>query len=197
MYRRSRSKPAMSRLKKAAGMLIYCICAAAMAAALAASGESIRQPYHTSALTGEAWVKELISGHPDRIYHELGMKLEVFIPFVMELRCCGLKDGRLISVEEQAAIFLYMSVTGLRLRHVAERFQHSHETISLYFRKVLFTVTSAQFYSKYVHLPTVGDPVPTHILDNPKFFPYFKDCDGAFDGTHIAATAAAIDHDTA
>ena len=29
-----------------------------------------RQPYHTSALSGEAWVNELIHGHPDRIYND-------------------------------------------------------------------------------------------------------------------------------
>jgi hypothetical protein len=27
----------------------------------------LKQAYHTSALTGEAWVLELLSGHPDRI----------------------------------------------------------------------------------------------------------------------------------
>jgi len=35
-------------------------------------------PYHTSALTGQAWVLELMTGHPDRIRHNLGMNLEVF-----------------------------------------------------------------------------------------------------------------------
>ncbi|KAJ7716718.1 hypothetical protein B0H16DRAFT_1476561 [Mycena metata] len=29
------------------------------------------QPYHTSKLTGQQWVEELICGHPERIYNEL------------------------------------------------------------------------------------------------------------------------------
>ncbi|KAG2743479.1 hypothetical protein P692DRAFT_201723434, partial [Suillus brevipes Sb2] len=31
------------------------------------------EPYHTSALSGEAWVIELLTGHPERIRCELGM----------------------------------------------------------------------------------------------------------------------------
>lgn len=29
------------------------------------------------------------------------------------------------------------------------------------------------------------DPIPSEILHNPKFFPFFKDCLGALDGSHI------------
>ena len=32
-----------------------------------------KTPYHTSALTGCAWVQELITGHPNRIKSKLGM----------------------------------------------------------------------------------------------------------------------------
>ena len=32
-----------------------------------------RTPYHTSALSGEQWVQELLSGHPRRIRTELGV----------------------------------------------------------------------------------------------------------------------------
>ncbi|KAJ7439149.1 hypothetical protein B0H11DRAFT_1984461, partial [Mycena galericulata] len=37
------------------------------------------QPYHTSKLTGQEWVEELMRGHPERIYNELGVHLHVFI----------------------------------------------------------------------------------------------------------------------
>lgn len=104
---------------------------AGTAAALYASPHYWKQPYHTSALTGAAWVQELIKGHPDCIHNELGMHLHVFVALVYELwTLCGLEDSHIITGEEQAAIFLYMAVTGLSLRHVGERFQHSNETIS-------------------------------------------------------------------
>ncbi|KAF9524879.1 hypothetical protein CPB83DRAFT_752081, partial [Crepidotus variabilis] len=67
------------------------------------------QPYHTSALTGAAWVNELIHGHPDCIFCQLGMHLHVFISFCAALELLGgitiSRHG--ITVEEQAAIFLY------------------------------------------------------------------------------------------
>ena len=37
-----------------------------------------------------------------------------------------------------------------------------------------------------MRLPPVT--IPEHIRNNPKFYPFFKDCLGAFDGTHIPAS---------
>ncbi|KAJ7084131.1 hypothetical protein C8R44DRAFT_533248, partial [Mycena epipterygia] len=68
-----------------------------------------KQPYHTSALTGDGWVFELMSGHPERIRTELGVHLHVFLLFVAELRgVAGLEDSKFLRLEEQAAIFLHM-----------------------------------------------------------------------------------------
>lgn len=89
-----------------------------------------REPYHTSVLTGEGWVMELLGGHPKRIRSELGVSRDVFLELIEELRELGHGDSRYVSLEEQLAIFLYMSVTGLTIRHVGERFQRSNETIS-------------------------------------------------------------------
>jgi hypothetical protein len=89
-----------------------------------------KQPYHTSALSGAAWVEELVYGHPERIRNCLGMRVHVFLAFVLELRLCGLRDSRYVSLREKTAIFLYTCVTGLSVRHVGERFQRSNDTIS-------------------------------------------------------------------
>lgn len=40
------------------------------------------------------------------------------------------------------------------------------------------------FYIRYVKLPSTTS-VPPEIQMEPKFFPFFKDCLGAIDGTHI------------
>lgn len=88
-------------------------------------------PYHTSALSGEAWIYELMTGHPDRIRHNLGVTLEVFEALVQILQQNGIHRSRNgISVEEQLGIFLYACVTGLSTRHLGERFQRSPDTIS-------------------------------------------------------------------
>jgi hypothetical protein len=43
------------------------------------------QPYHTSILSGEGWVMELLNGHPDCIRCELGVSHDVFEELIYEL----------------------------------------------------------------------------------------------------------------
>ena len=60
-----------------------------------------KQPYHTSKLSGKEWVNELINGHYDRIWHELGMRVHVFLALVHELCVtCNLMDSQHIGVNE-------------------------------------------------------------------------------------------------
>jgi hypothetical protein len=40
-------------------------------------------------------------------------------------------------------------------------------------------------YGKEVRLSVDEAPIPPQIYNNTKFYPYFKDCLGAIDGTHI------------
>ncbi|KAJ7707904.1 hypothetical protein B0H16DRAFT_1231683, partial [Mycena metata] len=76
-------------------------------------------------------------------------------------------------------------VTGVAIDHVAERFQHSHSTISEHFRKILAIFCNGDFYNRYMRLPAAGDPPPDAIRTNPKWWPYFCNVLGALDGTHI------------
>ena len=86
--------------------------------------------YHTSILSGEGWVLELLDGHPERMHTELGVRVPVFRQLVLELQEVSLGPSKHVSLEEKVAIFLYASVTGLSIRHLGERFQHSNETVS-------------------------------------------------------------------
>ena len=90
----------------------------------------MKEPYHTSILSGYAWVQELLNGHPERIRTELGVHKEVFYALLEELQLMGHGDTKYVTLEEQLAIFLYMCVTGLTIRHVGERFQRANGTIS-------------------------------------------------------------------
>ena len=90
----------------------------------------MKEPYHTSILSGYAWLQELLHGHPERIRTELGVHKEVFLALIRELRSIGHSDTKYVTLEEQLAIFLYTSVTGLSVRHVGERFQRANGTIS-------------------------------------------------------------------
>jgi hypothetical protein len=74
--------------------------------------------YHTSILTGESWVLELLNVHPGQSEcigfrsSELEMCVPVFCQLVLELQETGLEPPKHVSLEEQLAIFLYASVTG-------------------------------------------------------------------------------------
>jgi hypothetical protein len=46
----------------------------------------------------------------------------------------------------------------------------------------------------YVHLPTVKEPVPLYILENPKFYPFFEDSIGMINGTYLACNLSAAEH---
>jgi hypothetical protein len=90
-----------------------------------------KTPYHTSALSGQDWVLELINGHPECICCELGVHKHVFRALVAYLENIGHTHSQLVTLKEQLAIFLYKCVTGLSVQHVGEWFQHSNDTISL------------------------------------------------------------------
>ena len=89
-------------------------------------------PYHTSALSGQAWVLELINGHPEPMHTELGVWVHVFHQMIIALQKAGMGPSKHISLEAKLSIFLYASVTGLSIQHLGKRFQHSNETISKY-----------------------------------------------------------------
>jgi len=73
---------------------------------------------------------ELLAGHPKRIASQLGVQHNIFHALVNTMRDMGLTNSRHVSLEEQLAIFLYVSVTGLSVQHLGEHFQRSNGTIS-------------------------------------------------------------------
>ena len=60
------------------------------------------------------------------------------------------------------------------------------------FHHILNLVVGKPFYNKYVPLPP-ADVVPPEFWINPKFFPYFKGCLGAVDGSLLNAFVSSID----
>ena len=110
--------------------LLISIILAATQALLQSIYSKEPEAYHTSVLTGDAWVIELLTGHPGCIRCELGVHRHVFLELISALRRMGHSSSRFVSLEEQLAIFLYACVTGLTIRHIGERFQRSNETIS-------------------------------------------------------------------
>ena len=116
------------------------------------------EPYHTAILLGQMWVDELLNGHLDHTYCELGLQKGAFHKLLHGLHCFGVANSKYVSLEEQLSIFLYRSVTGLSIQHTGECFQHSNDTISKYFQKMLVIFSSAPFYTTYITLPDTNTP---------------------------------------
>jgi hypothetical protein len=68
---------------------------------------TVRYPYHTSILTGEGWILELLAGHSWQIWTELGVSHHVFQQLTTTLWSLELNDSHHVRLEEQLAIFLY------------------------------------------------------------------------------------------
>jgi len=81
-------------------------------------------------------------------------------------------------------IFIYMCM-GMTNRRINERWQHSGETIFRVLRDVRLALLLCS--DALIVGPKAGDQVDPYILHNPKFYPYFRDCIGAIDGSHIPA----------
>jgi len=79
----------------------------------------MKEPSHTSILSGYAWLQELLHGHPKCICTKLGVHKEVFHALIRELQSMGHGDTRYVTLEEQLAIFFYTSVTGLCWRTIS------------------------------------------------------------------------------
>ncbi|XP_072073829.1 uncharacterized protein [Arachis hypogaea] len=95
----------------------------------------------------------------------------------------GLKSTRGISGEEMVATFLYMLEQGASYRMLEERFQHSGETIFRQFHHVLSCVKKLTKNIIRPIDPSFGD-TPKYIMDNDRYWPYFKDCIGVIDGKY-------------
>jgi hypothetical protein len=86
---------------------------------------------------------------------------------------------------EQLGIFLYAVISDLSMRKLAERFQRSSETINRRYHKVMRHFLYPSFFQTAVSQPTISTPLAAQIEYNSDFFPFFIDCIGAIDGTHI------------
>lgn len=102
----------------------------------------------------------------------------------------GLKPTRYSSVEEQVAKTLYILSQRERNRVVKFWFRRSGETVSRHLHNVLWAIIELE--NKFLVQPD-GSGVPCEIEGNEKFYPYFKKCVGAIDGTHIRAKVSVVD----
>lgn len=146
----------------------------------------IKSPMRTSQLSGQSYVHEVLNGNPQWSYEVLRMPKDVFDNLCHWFTVHQLlkPSSKGVGVQEQVMMFIAFVGHGYSNRQVQERYQHSGETVSRYFNSVL--AACLQLYRSFVCLPP-PNITSSYILGNPKFYPYFQNCIGAIDGSHINA----------
>jgi hypothetical protein len=174
------------RMKRNRKVLLITSILAATASAIYIKSRLLKNPQHTSKISGREWMEELIYGHHRRIRDNLGVSQEGFM-YLEDLlvRKGGLVPTRYMGTYEQLGIFLYAVTTDLSMRKLAERFQRSTETIQRTYHKVMKCFLCKGIYESAVQSVSETAPLSDSITLNSNYFPFFKDCVGAVDGTHI------------
>ncbi|KAK5832877.1 hypothetical protein PVK06_016684 [Gossypium arboreum] len=95
-----------------------------------------------------------------------------------------LPSTKSVNIGEQVVIFLHIIGHNVRFRVIGSRYYRSTETIHRYFRVVLRAIL--KLYKIVIRLPNKS--TLSKIKNNPRFYPYFKDCIEELDGTHVRAS---------
>jgi len=140
-------------------------------------------------------MQDLINSHGDyesRIFRMLRMSRTTFLALERWMRQhTRLKDSRQsVLLKEKLGIYLYIVGQGASFRLTAETFRRSINTVHRVFHEVLRAMND--LYLMEVRLPTIRTPLASRIRKNNKFWPFFKDCIGALDGSHIHAFVSGI-----
>jgi len=125
-----------------------------------------KESCRTSELTGHALVQEILQGNPTRCYEMFQMEKHIFHKLCIELVEHDLKSSKHMGVEEMVAMFLVVVGHGVGNRMIQETFQHSGETVSRHFHRVLHACLEFSFK-------------------------YIKNAIGAIDGTHVSCVVSA------
>ncbi|CAL5322908.1 unnamed protein product [Camellia sinensis] len=130
-----------------------------------------------------ALIKRLTTLEDADCRSQLRMSKDAFATLVSMLkRTQFLRDNPQSKVEEQVAKFLHIIGHNLRNRTIKFFYRRSGETVSRHFHQVLKAIISLE--DIFLKQPD-GFNCPPEIRNNPKYWPYFKDCVGAIDGTHF------------
>ncbi|GAV66067.1 hypothetical protein CFOL_v3_09578, partial [Cephalotus follicularis] len=117
---------------------------------------------------------EVMQGNETRCFNMFKMEKHVFVKLINKLQSCyGLKVSRRMSALEMVAIFANIASLGCSNRAAQERFQHSCETASRVFDKVLDSVCKMAIDIIRPADPSFKD-IPMEILNDSRYMPHFK-----------------------
>ncbi|KAH7845955.1 hypothetical protein Vadar_007940 [Vaccinium darrowii] len=135
---------------------------------------------------GEAYTNFLLNGNPHTMADLLRVDSFTFVSLVGLIVERGHIDWnrKRLSVEVSLAMFLYICSLNHRMRTTADRFQCSTDTVHLHFKYMVRALCNVA--PLVIHTPDMNE-VPAKIVNDRRFNPWFENCAGAIDGTHVDA----------
>ena len=153
---------------------------------LTSNGGIEKRARHTSSQFGEEKLRKILEGHEKNCLVAFHMEPNIFRAIATYLRTEHLlRDTRGVTVEEKLGHFLYMMSHNASYEDLQHEFHHSGETIHRH-TKAIFNVIPSLTY-RFVK-QTTGVETHWKFSTDPRFFPYFQNCLGAIDGTHVPIT---------
>ena len=133
-------------------------------------------PCRTSALTGRQWVEEVMSGYHTRIMDATRLTVDSFMRLCNILADCGFvpqHHQKRVTIEEALAMTLVMMSHNMRMRMIADRFNHSLETVH---RNIHEVIKGLCTFAQFIITPRRQDEVHPKIMNDPRFYPWFEVC---------------------
>ena len=132
-----------------------------------------KKPQRTHPFNGQDYVEFLMDGHDQTIVDMLRMNVDTFQSLAHVLVEGGFlnMEKMRLSVEESLAMFLYVIGNHSHQRPVADRFQHSTETVSHHVKRVMRAL--CQLATIIIHPPNYNF-VDNKIYNNKTLFPWFQ-----------------------
>jgi hypothetical protein len=155
-------------------------------------GGGQKKKHHTSDETGEVKVRRFLEGHVKNCQVTFRMEPHIFRELTTYLRRIRIIVDTRITVEEKLGFFLYMLSHNASYQDLQVYFGHSNDTfhhhINHFFTMVI-PIVSCRFIK-----PLDPNQVHQKIQDNPKFYPFFKNCLSAIDGIYIPISISPKKH---